>query len=393
MKKALIVTLHEIRIYFQDKADLMFSLFLPIAVFTLMYFGFSGDSMFNGTAHIVNNDEGGYYSTELLERLGNLENITVKLYSQEDAEIRLERSDILTVLIIPEEFSEKLLAGESTQLLFKQRGNGGQEGQIILSIISSVAGDINRELQAYNTVTGVLKNAEISQTNIDTIVKKYLDQESESPVVQISEKTVGSSPDMVNQFLPGVVNMFVLFAVTLSARMIVEERRKGTLERLLTTRLSISQLFFGKFLASMSRGFIQTVILLILGYAVFQIFTPLSFLECLIVALVFAAAASSLGLVIAAIARSEDAATWIAVFLTMAMVMLGGTFFEIPDGTILHLLSRFSIITYANEAFRTIIAEGGSITDLGMQLGILIGVFVAGFILSRFLFRILPGGR
>jgi ABC-type multidrug transport system permease subunit len=116
-------------------------------------------------------------------------------------------------------------------------------------------------------------------------------------------------------------------------------------------------------------------------------------LECLAVALVFAAAASSLGLVIATIARSEDGATWVAVFFTMAMVMLGGTFFEIPEGSVLYTLSRFSIITYANDAFRTIIAEGGSITTLGMELGILAGVFVAGFILSRYLFRILPGGR
>jgi hypothetical protein len=77
----------------------------------------------------------------------------------------------------------------------------------------------------------------------------------------------------------------------------------------------------------------------------------------------------------------------------MAMVMLGGTFFEIGEGSVLYTLSRFSIITYANDAFRTIITEGGSITENGLELGILAGVFVIGFILSRYLFRILPGGR
>ena len=211
MKKALIVALHEIRIYFQDKADLIFSLFLPIAVFSLMYFGFGGESMFNGTAYIVNNDEGGYYSTELLDRLDNLENVTVKLYSQEDAEIRLERSDILTVLIIPEDFSEKLSSGESTTLYYKQRGNGGQEGQIVASIINGIVGDINRELQVYSRVSSALENEKIPQADITSVVERYLEKENEQPVVQITEKTVGSSPNLVNQFFPGVVNMFVLF--------------------------------------------------------------------------------------------------------------------------------------------------------------------------------------
>jgi ABC-2 type transport system permease protein len=187
--------------------------------------------------------------------------------------------------------------------------------------------------------------------------------------------------------------MFVLFAITLSARAIVEERRKGTLERLLTTRLSVGQLFVGKFLASISRGFVQTLILLVLAYIVFQLFTPLSFVESLVIALIFAAAASALGLVIASIARSEDQATWIAVFFTMVMVMLGGTFFEISEGTVLATISKASINTYANDAFKTIIAQGGSLADVGPELGVLAGVIVVGLVLSRLLFKVMPGGR
>ena len=100
---------------------------------------------------------------------------------------------------------------------------------------------------------------------------------------------MGSSPDPVNQFLPGIMTMFVLFAVNLTAQALVEERRKGTLERLLATRLKVGELFIGKFLAYTARGFIQTLILLLLAYAVFRLFTPLSFLQALVVALIFAA--------------------------------------------------------------------------------------------------------
>lgn len=202
---------------------------------------------------------------------------------------------------------------------------------------------------------------------------------------------MGSSPDPVNQFLPGIVTMFILFAQTLNAQVLVQERRLGTLERLLTTRLSVGQLFVGKFLAGLSRGFVQAFVLLALTYIVFQLFTPLSFVECLVIALILSAAASALGLIIGSIVRTEDQAAWGAVVFTMTMVMLGGTFFEIPPN--LEILSRISMNTYANTALKTVIAQGGHLTDLGLELGVLAGIIVVGLALSRILFKVMPGGK
>jgi ABC-2 type transport system permease protein len=393
MNRALVIALREVRTYLQDKADLAFSLLLPIAVFALMYGAFGGESLFHGTAYVVNEDQGGSYSTLLLERLGELENLDVELLSLPEADSKLDRSDLLLVLYIPEGFSNKLASGEPAQLVFKQRGNGGQEGQIVASIVRGVAEEIGQELQVYSQVSEALGGRNIPQESIEITVQKFLDRERELPIVGVREQTVGSSPDPVNQFLPGIVTMFVLFAITLSARAVVEERKKGTLERLLTTRLSVGQLFVGKFLASISRGFVQTLILLVLAYMVFQLFTPLSFLECLVIALIFTAAASALGLVIASVARSEESASWIAVFFTMAMVMLSGTFFEITKGSVMYSLSKASINTYANDAFKVIIAQGGSLADIGLELGVLAGVIVVGLVLSRVLFKVMPGGR
>ncbi|HEY77955.1 MAG TPA: ABC transporter permease, partial [Dehalococcoidia bacterium] len=152
-------------------------------------------------------------------------------------------------------------------------------------------------------------------------------------------------------------------------------------------------LFTGKFLASAARGFVQTFILLILAYVVFQLFTPFSFLIILLIALVFAAAASTLGLIIASIARTEDQATWISVFFTMATVMLGGTFFEITEGSVLYLFGKASINTYVNSAFKTMIIRGGTLTDVALEIMVLTAVIVAGLIISRVLFRVMPGGR
>ncbi len=393
MNRPLIVALREVRTYLQDKADLAFSLLLPIAVFALMYGAFGGQSTFHGTAHVVNEDQGGTYSTLLLEQLDELENLDIELLSLPEADSKLERFNLLMILHIPKGFSNKLTTGEQAQLVFKQRGNGGEEGQIVASIIRGVAEEMNQELQVQSQVRNALAGGDISQDQLEITVHKFLDREQEHPTVEVEEKTVGTEIDPVTQFFPRIVTMFVLFAITLTARTVVEERKKGTLERLLTTQLSVGQLFVGKFLASISRGFVQTFILLALAYIVFQIFTPLSFAQSLVLALIFAAAASAVGLVIASVVRSEDSATWIAVFFTMATVMLGGTFFEITEGSVVATISKISINTYANDAFNMVIAQGGSLADIGLELAVLGGVAIAGLALSRILFKIAPGGR
>ena len=391
--RPLLVALLQVRIYLQDKGDLAFSLLLPIAIFALMYGAFGGQTLFHGTAHIVNQDQEGTYSALLIERLEGVDNLDVKLHSASKADSKLDRADLLMVLYIPEGFSDKLASGEQAQLVFKQRGNGGDEGQIVASIVRGVAQEMAQEFQVRSQVGEALAGSGIDQSHIDVTVQQVLDRERESPIVAVGEETMGSSPDPVNEFLPGIVTMFVLFAITLTARTLVEERKKGTLERLLTTQLSVGQLFMGKFLVNLFRGFIQTLILLGLAYAVFQMFTPLSFIESLVLALIFIAAVSSLGLIIGSLARTEDQATWTAVVFTMATVMLGGTFIEIPEGGVLNVLSKISINTYANDAFKTMIAEGGTLADVGLQMGVLAGVAVVGLFLGRVLFKVMPGGR
>jgi len=187
--------------------------------------------------------------------------------------------------------------------------------------------------------------------------------------------------------------MFVLFAITLTSIDLVEERTRGTLERLLTTKISVRQLFFGKFLGGTSRGFVQTLILLILSALVFRFFTPLTFLESLAITVIFAAAGGALGLVIASVSRTIDQARWISVAFTMVMTMLGGTFFAINPGTTLYTLSKISINTYANDAFKAIIAQGGTLANAGFELGVMAGVAVVALVISRALFKFTPGGR
>ncbi|MFH1647565.1 MAG: ABC transporter permease [Chloroflexota bacterium] len=338
-------------------------------------------------------EDGGPYAERLVAQLDAVPGIDIDRLTAAQADTKLERSDLQMVLYIPAGFSGALAAGEPAQLVFRQRGNGGQEGQILAGIIRGVAGDIDREFQVRRQVAASLAGAAVPADRIAITVQEFLDRERRQPTVAVAEEVVGGSPDFINQFLPGIVVMYVLFSLTLSARVIVEERKRGTLERLLTTRLSVGELYFGKFMSSVLRGFIQTFILLGLSYIVFRLFTPVSFLAALVVAFVFAAAAAALGLIIASVARSEDGAAWIGVVFTMTMVMLGGTFFQVAEGSVLDTIGKISIITYGREALGTIIAGSGTLGDTVFQLAVLAGVAVVGLVISRLIFKAVPGGK
>jgi len=376
----------------RDKGDLAFALLLPILTFALMYGAFGGQTLFTATASIVDEDRG-IYAERLIEGVDSIDGISVDLITAEEADTKLDRSDLKMVLFIPPDFSATLASGAQAELVFKQRGNGGQEGQILSSMIQGVAGQINQEFQVSSRVKAELEGRGISEDTIGVTVRNLLAAERQQPALGVDEEVIGGSPDFINQYLPGIVTMYVLFSLSMMARTIVEERRRGTLERLLTTRLNVGELFFGKFLSTVARGFIQTFILLALSYAVFQMFTPLSFLASLVISIIFASAAAALGMIIASVSRTEEAANWIAVVVTMFMVMMGGTFFEVTEGSVLATIGTVSINTYANEAYKTVISQGGSLGETWPQLVVLVGVAVVGLIISRMIFRAVPGSK
>ena len=392
MKRALIVALREVKAYFQDKGDLAFSLLLPIITFALIYGAFGGPGLFHGTAYIVNQDINGIYGQQLIDAVKKQDNLDLQLLSFTDAESKLNRSDVNLVFLIPADFSANLDKGQPAEITIMQRGNGGQEGQIVASIVNGLVSEINQQFAVVDAVNQALAGKNIPPAQITVVATQFLAQERQSPLVTVKDVSIGVQPNTVKEFLPGIVTMYVLFAISIAAAAIVDERRKGTLERLITTRLTIGELFLGKFMANVFRGFIQTFILLVLSYAVFQIFTPLTFVASLFIALLFATACSAIGLLLASLVKTPDSATWIGVFITMGMTMLGGTFFAIEKGSALYPFSKLSINGYANTAFKTLI-NGGGISTLGVEISVLVGVTIVALILSRLMFKAVPQGK
>ena len=380
MLRPLLIASIELKRYFSDKAEIAFSIALPIVMFALMYGAFGGEPSVSVSAHVVNLDDGPV-SAELLQRLEAVEGVTVVLYGSAEADSALDRSAILTAFVIPEGFSRDLQAGEPTRITMKRRGHGGDEGQIAAAIVSGVAQDIAGGLAVRSMALSLLGDGSNARR-----IDEAAAQLDGDPAVVVRERAGEESADATVGIVAGVLTMFMMFAVSLNAQSLVVERTNGTLERLMTSRLSVNQLFAGKFLASSLRGAVQAFVLLLLGFVVMRIAGPAALLQALAFSVLFGAAVSALGLVIAGLARTRDQAIWSAVFFTMLMTTFGGTFVPFESGP-MEVISRFTLNRHAFEALRDILAGSGGLADQGLGVAILGAVVVLGLGAARAVFR------
>ena len=386
MLRPFVVAWVELKRFGADRGALAFSIALPIALFALMYGVFGGGTSFSTTASMVDLD-GGPVAARLLDRISAVDGLTVEVLTEAEADSALDRSRILTAVVIPAGFSGKLEAGDPASVLFKRRGSGGETGQIVSQIVQGAAQDIAAEFEVRELVRTQLNGKGIPEAQIEQSVRALMDEARTAPAVTVERRTVGEEEDPLDRLIPGVLTMFLMFAATMSAASIIVERRTGTLERLLTTRLSVNQLFVGKFLASVGRAMAQALILLSLAFAVLRVADAAAFAQVVVLSLLIAAAVSSLGLVVAGMARTQEQATWASVFLTMTMTVFSGTFVSVGETGVLAFLSKLTLNKYAIDGIHGIISGNAGLAGQGPEAAILGGIAVIGFILARVAFR------
>ena len=401
MTRPVYIALLELKLFVNNRAELAFSVALPVLLFALMYGALSSESDVFTPASVVDLD-GGAQARELVERLDSLAEVEVEERSESSADDALDRSAILFVVVIPEGFSAAMEAGEPTPLVFRQRGNGGDTGQIVAAIVGGIARDMAADARVRAQTQRALAVSDVAPERVREEVEGQIAAMRTSPPVVVEVRRpfdeLGtdegtSSDDLFARLLPGLVVMFVMFSVTLAAQTMVEDRRTGTLERLMTTRLGVNQLFVGKLLSGMLRAMFQTVVMLSLAFIVFQPGGALAFGELLAFALLAAAAFTGVSLVIGAVARTRNQAAWAAVFFTLLMVVFSGTFFEITEGSLMHAISRATINAYAIDAMQNIIGRGESLGQQWLEMAVMAGVAVVGLAVARVLFRVTPEGR
>ena len=130
----------------------------------------------------------------MISRLDGMDEISVRERTLEDADAALERSAILTAVVIPAGFSDALEAGEQTHILFKQRGYGGDTGQIVAAIVSGAALEMGGEIQSRRMVHECsVEGQGITESEIDAVFDRRLALSRLEPAVGVEVHGLGEA--------------------------------------------------------------------------------------------------------------------------------------------------------------------------------------------------------
>lgn len=128
--------------------------------------------------------------------------------------------------------------------------------------------------------------------------------------------------------VPGLVGVILTMTMIMfTSAAIVRERERGNLEMLITTPIRSIELMLGKIIPYMFIGILQVIIILGLGYSVFNVPINGSLLQLAGATLLFIMASLTLGLVISTIAKSQLQSMQMTIFVLLPSILLSGFMF------------------------------------------------------------------
>lgn len=416
------LTKKDLTVIMKDRGSIMWIFVLPV-VFLLIFAGLAssvgGDSSEEDTEDtrspltVVNKDPEGVMTIGIIENMNKSESFRVVEADEKTAEENLRYLKISRYVIIPEDFSKNLEEGKPVTIVVVAHPNANQQQtQNLLQVVNGIARDISLELQLLDGIRqmGEMQagNPEAEQAfNADKIIaqaKSQFAQASITPLIsvdqQVPSKESGTkfSMDLSVTAVPGMTVLFVFLSAASVAKNIYEERKIGSLRRLLSAPLTRTELMLGKMLPIWLLTLVQIVVIFSVGALVLPLLglgtlgigeSPVAWA---LASMIIALCSTSLGIMIASIAKSEgqitglsNALLWVAGFLGGALIPL----FLIQQMRALYILSRLVPQSYATRAYYDVIARGAGVVDILPSLGMLL-VFTAVFLfigIRRFRFE------
>jgi ABC-2 type transport system permease protein len=122
----------------------------------------------------------------------------------------------------------------------------------------------------------------------------------------------------------GMAVQFILFGAIEAAVGLLTERQRGQWNRIRAAPVAKRELLLGKTLSTAIVGLLTTIIVFLFGWLFFHIRVEGSLLGFGLVALAYALASATFGLLVAALGKSPQAARGISILVVLMMVMLGG---------------------------------------------------------------------
>jgi ABC-2 type transport system permease protein len=185
-------------------------------------------------------------------------------------------------------------------------------------------------------------------------------------------------------FAAGLGVMFLLFSAAGAGGALIEEVESGTLDRVLSTRVTMTELLLGKLLYLSTVAVAQLTVMFVWGEIFFGLELHRHIPGFLVMTVVTALAASAFGLVLAAMSRTRMQLVALSNLLILVMSALGGSMF--PRYLLSEKVQKIGLVTlnaWAIDGFMKVFWRDAPLTALAPQVASLLAGAVILFILAR----------
>jgi ABC-type Na+ efflux pump permease subunit len=281
-----------------------------------------------------------------------------------------EADDSKRTLTLPDNLSEKLLAGEQLKATFDTGASSltrDYEAIRIQRSLYTVLADI--------AVTGAQADEGLSAEALRAL-------NAEERIWQLEVEPAGNRlqvPNGFEQAIPGILVMFTLLVLlTSGAAMLAIERRRGLLRRLAAAPISRGELVAGKWAGRMALAVVQVGVALIVGTVLFRMHWGPNPGMVVAILLSWAAFCASSGLLLGSLARSEGQAVGMGVLLATLLAALGGCWWPIeitPDW--MQFVHKLVPTGWTMDALHKLVSfEAGALSALPHLAALVLGALV-----------------
>ena len=378
MGAALIIAWKDLRQRARDRSAFLIAIVLPLAmavIFNLILGGIDPDNV--SYRYAVADEDNGLAARAFVEQ--------TLLPLQDSGLIELEQADsrgqavhsvdtgsASAAFIIPEGFSLAVENAQPAQLEIV-----GAVDQLIAGLVAnSIAEAFVQEVRVVQISVAASTIGQGAADSSRALVERA--SARTNPIVLADVSATKKELDAKTFFSAGMAVFFLFFTVQFGVSSIMDERRAGTLARLLAAPVAVHWIIVGKLLTSLCLGTISMAVLAVATTGLLGADWGAPYgVALLIVAGVLAATAVMV--LVATLARTaEEASNWQAI-IALVLGMLGGSFF--PLGQAGWFVSTLSLITPHAWFLRGLgeLQSGGGLTDIGPALGgILVFALVTG---------------
>jgi ABC-2 type transport system permease protein len=295
---------------------------------------------------------------ELISTLNDEDDFALHELDIEQARNQLIEGALEAVLIFPEDFTKTLLMGDETHLEVIVEGTNPAESEALPLALSAALGQDVLELRP----TG---------STIDMQVD----------VVYVF---AGDEYDVLDAFGPVYIAFFVYFFVfLLTGVSFLRERTQGTMERLFSTPITRGEIALGYMFGFGLFALLQSAVILLFTTYVVQIQYVGNLALVFLLLGLLAIGAVNIGIFFSTYARTELQVIQFIPIVIYPQVLLSGLLVAVEDlPQLLQIAARLMPLTYANQAMTDVMIRGYGLSEVAMDLVILLAFAVGALILS-----------